>query len=347
MITLQKIIIHEIIKKANDKNVGKFYGKDIVPNSANAIKLIEKVNLAYEEDEIVYSTFDSSGDSLFPSLFDTYNNSTKVDPDFIDFSVNTLEELRKKLINVLPAKGGYYVYSEYVFREDIYIGIFLIRDTEGILFKKSKEGDGFEVDTITYMNTDKLAMACRINITKYRMAQGSYLTLIKKNQDAISDYFYEWISTANRESSKEYTDILYNIIGQLPLPIKAETTLAYTIDELRKDILSYINENKRNVNLRDIGEMFYNDKEALIAYASKHSISIDYEFKADKRSLSKFRHININSDGIKVQFSHGDYIKEKIRFSPENSNIVIIESAKFADALRREVSEYLQKDDQS
>lgn len=341
MASVKKIVIHEIIKNPQEKKADKYFAEGLIPvnEHSNANKLVDKVNKAYDDDEIVYSSFAKTEDSSFPQSFEAYNSSKCQDDDFLNFSTITLEELRKKLGNVVAAKGGYYVYSEYTHNEEDFIGIFLIRDTEGLLFKKKKDKKGFDVDTITYMNLEKLAMACRISITKYKNGDEHYLTLIKKNQEVISDYFYEWISTANKESSREYTDSLYDIISMLPPPKNNLTDQIYSIDELRKDIVAYINENKRDVNLRDIGQLFYGDKEVIIKYARDNNIAIDSSFKADKRGLNKFKHININSDGIKVQFSQGDFTKHKVRFSDENENIVIIESEKFAKALRKELAE--------
>jgi nucleoid-associated protein len=343
MIEVKKIVIHEIIKTPQEKKADKYFAESLIPvdEHSNASKLVDKVNKSYDDEEIVYSSFAKTDDSNFPDLFDVYNASEKNDLDFLTFSTTTLEELRKKLGNVIPAKGGYYVYAQYTYNAEEFIGIFLIRDTEGLLFKRKKDKKGFDVDTITYMNLEKLAMACRINVTRFKKNEDRYLTLIKKNQDVISDYFYEWISTSNKESNLEYTNSLYDIISLLPPPLNTLTNKPYSIDELRKDLLAYINEKKRDVNLRDIGETFYGDKEVIIQYAKDNNIAIDTSFKAAKKGLTKFRHININSDGIKAQFSQGDFVKRKVRFSEENENIVIIESEKFAKALRRELEENL------
>lgn len=342
MVSVNKIVIHQIIKEPREKKAEKYFAEELIelPNS-NASNLVGRINKAFEEDEIVYSTFAETGDSDFPNTFKEYHESRAKDEHFLSFTTKTLEELRKKLINVVAAKGGYYVFAEYTFNKEEFIGVFLIRDTEGLWFKKKKGKKGFDVDTITYMNLDKLAMACRINVSKFQKRKDEhYLTLIRKNQEVISDYFYEWISTSSKESSKEFTEALYDIITRLEPPVNTVTSKTYSLDDLRKDILAFVNEKKREVSLREIGETFYGDKEKLIKFAKDNGITIDHSFKADKRGLNKFKHININSDGIKVQFSHGDFTKKKVRFSDENTNIVIIESEKFANALRKELEDY-------
>lgn len=341
MLKVHRVTIHEIIKKPKETKADKFYAEKLIPIGdylSNAYKLIEKANKAYEDDEIVYSSFAKTTLSTFPEKYQAYTSTSSDDSTFINFSTATLEELRIKLAMLPMAKGGYYVYSEYSFNEEEFLGIFLIRDTEGLLFKKSKDKKGFDVDTITYMNLEKLAMACRISKTRYSAKKTNYLTLIKKNQEVISDYFYEWISTANKESSREYTDSLYEMISQIKPPIIEGVT--YTLDQVRKNVLANIVESGREVNLRELGKKIYNDREILVKYAKQKGIAIDTSFKAEKKSLNKFRHVNVNADGIKFQFNHGDYEKQKIRFSPEDENIVIIESEKFAAALRRELTEY-------
>lgn len=342
MVTLRKIVIHEIIKAVNSTTAGKYFAESVIDLKENpdATQLIEKVNKSYDDEEIVFSKFKDETLSNFPSQFDLYFNSAKTSKGFLTLTTKTLENLRLSLEKVQSSKGGYYVYAEYEFEAETYIGIFLIRDTEGVMFKRDNKSKGFKVDPITYMNIEKLAMGCRINVTRYSKKGLNYLTLIKKNQEVISDYFYDWISTANKESSREYTHALYEIISLLPPPIHAETKQQYTVDHIRKDILAYITEKNRFVDIRDIGKQFYGDSNIIVKYAKDNAITIDSSFKADRGGLRKFRHININSDGIKVQFSHGDFTSKKIRFAPENQNMVVIESEKFANALRRELDEY-------
>lgn len=68
-------------------------------------------------------------------------------------------------------------------------------------------------------------------------------------------------------------------------------------------------------------------------YAQEHEISIDNEFKFNKTRLKRFVRVNINKDGINLKFSRGDW-NDKIKLSDEDPNIVIIESASFAKAIR-------------
>ena len=64
----------------------------------------------------------------------------------------------------------------------------------------------------------------------------------------------------------------------------------------------------------------------------------DTEFRFNKRQLKKFISVRVNRDGINLQFSRGA-LNDKVRFSNENEDIIIIESSAFATALRNEIND--------
>jgi hypothetical protein len=52
--------------------------------------------------------------------------------------------------------------------------------------------------------------------------------------------------------------------------------------------------------------------------------------------MKRFVQIDLESDGIHIQFSRRE-LNTKIRFDRQNRNIVIIDSERFANELRREI----------
>jgi nucleoid-associated protein len=335
MLTVQKVVIHELQKEARSNEASTYLSQNLLDITDDIAELVTKLEEAYSKDVITYAVFSGETGRFFPSEFARYQGSVKAEADFMQFTTRTLNQLRDQIRNVNLAKGGFFVFVEYENHGVNFLSIYLIRDSDGVLFKKDPQTHSFEVDRIKYMNTEKLAMGCRININKYVATDGSYLSLIKNRQLDISEYFNNWIAIHQAESSTEFTNTLYTIVSNIELPRMDDAAL--TIDNFRLAVVDYINtQPSKVVNLKQLGLHFYNDEQKFIEYANANDLTIDHEFKTNAKALKKFVRIEINSDGINLKFKRGEF-RRKVKISQDNPNQVIIESERFASSLRSEM----------
>jgi nucleoid-associated protein len=338
MLTINKVVIHELQKEARVNEAFTFLSNNVLEISGNVELLLTRLDESYAKDVINYGVFDSSDGRVFPAQFATYIRGERTDSDFLTFSKTTLNNLRDQMRNVNLAKGGFFIFAQYMSQGITYTGIYLIRDTEGVLFKRVDETHSFEVNRVKYMNTEKLAMGCRVNHNKFIAADGNYLSLIKNRQTDISEYFYNWISVLQPESSTEFTNTLYSIVNGIDLPVNSESGQPYSIDDFRRLVVDYVRSRPaKDVNLLEMGAHFYGDNQKIVNYAVANNLTIDHEFRVDTRVLRKFMSIAVNADGINLKFTRGE-LDRKVRLSIDNPNLVLIDSPRFANALRQEIS---------
>lgn len=336
---VKKIVIHELIKEQNKKEAHAFLSNSVLQISTETIDLVEKLDKSFKKDYITYALFNYEEGTNFPNLFQAYNQSEKTNDLFISFTKSALLKLKDVIQGVIFAKGGYLVFTEYEINNATYIGVYLIRDEKGILFNKNAANKSFTINPVKYLNTNKLAMGCRINIDRYVNNDGKYIAMIKNNLTDFSDYFNYWISIFQPESSTEYTDALYQIISNINAPINPDTDEQYTVDEYRKKVHDYIKTRPNKiVNIPELSSYFYQDDTYISKYADENNIILDSEFKVDGRSLKKFWRLDINADGIQLKFSKGDF-RTKVKISEENPNLIFIESSRFANKLRSETQD--------
>lgn len=336
---VNKVIIHELIKEQRVTEATEFLSSNVYTVNQDTFDLVDKLNKSFIRDSIIYAIFKNEEGDNFPNYFSRYMDTNKVDDDFIQFTRATILNLKQIIRPVVFAKGGYFVFAEYSENDTLYLSVFLIRDEKGIVFRKNVDGNGFEINSVSHLNTNKLSMGCRINLNKYVMQDGKYLALIKNNQADISDYFNFWISTDQPDSSTEYTETLYQIISHVNAPLDPDTGISYSIDDFRKHVHDYIkNRPNRIVNISEMSTYFYQDSNYIALFAEQNNYIIDSEFKADGRRLKKFCKLDINSDGIQLRFSRGDF-RTKIKISDDNPNVVYIESNAFASKLRSETQD--------
>lgn len=300
-----------------------------------SVNLVQKLDASYKRTDITYAYFDQAGQNVFPNEFGNYIQN-ETGNSFLTFSQNTILNLKDKVESIAPAKGGFLVFSQYRINDRDYIGIYLIRDTIGMLFRKDRGRSAFIINPTEHLDLDKLAMACKIDLGHYRANDGKYLGFMKRKMNDISEYFVNWISVSDRESNKTLTQNLLSLINLASLP-RDQDGQELSREAFRTEVYRYVSTlPAKMVNVNELSEHFYSDETYLANFAETNNISINTEFRPDSSEMKRFVQIDLEEDGIHVQFSRRE-INTKIRFDRQNRNIVIIDSHRFANALRSEI----------
>lgn len=331
--TIHKIIVHELSKNPGSRDVRLSLSTSLIPVDEESTGLITALLNAYRSDSLLNAQFDDSPGRYFPERFQTYRHSERTDAEFIGFTSDAVGNLETIIRGKQAAKGGYLVFCEYTIMTMNFTAIFLIRDVEGKVLRRT--ANSYSISRVEYLETNHLAMACRINENIIETEQ-NYLTFTKLRQQEFSDYFTDWICIRQVRSSTEFTNALYTIINGMPLPLNPETGRPYDLTDIRGRVHDMVNDSpRREANISNISEHIYGDRNAIRNYADENEINIDTEFGFDRRALRRFVKVNINTDGVKINFSRGD-LGTKIRASQEHENQVIIESPTLAAAIRAE-----------
>ncbi len=334
---LKKLVIHELRKERESREVTLILSDELVEIDESSITFMGALSAAYRNDKILYAIFDDSEGKYFPEKFLEYRESSRLVEDFISFTTRVLGNLESIISTEFLATGGYFVFTEYKENGIDFIAIFLIRDVEGKILRKTEHS--YKIQTIEYVDTKNLAMACRINENRINVEEGNYISLTQVKQQTISEYFKIWISIQQLESSGNYTDALYDIINQLVPPIDESTGQRMDIQNVREMVYNYaIASPTQTINIAGLGELIYRDPNIISEYAINNEIPLDTEFKYSKTKLRKFVKFELNRDGINLKVSQGE-VNKKIKLSPENQDIVIIESEIFAKAFKAKLNQ--------
>jgi nucleoid-associated protein len=332
---LNRIIVHEISKNINETGAVCDLSNELLPVDEDSINLITILDERYLATSVTYGIFKNEDSEFFPANFNQLSKN-QTDANFISFSIDAIGVLTNQIKNIPFAKGGYFAFADYNKNGIDYFSIFLIRNTKGILFRKNQTIDSFRINPTTHIDLDKLAMACRISKTRYSVLVGKYLSFIKHKLPDISEYFINWIAATEIESSSIYTDELFRLTGNVSRPNNEDGSMM-SLDAFREKVYDYIHSRPDGIiDLHQMGEHFYNDSQYLINFAVENEYILDSEFKADKRKTKKFIRINVSADGSQLKFTRGEFNKQ-VRLDSNNSDIVIIESEKFANKLRDEL----------
>lgn len=327
------LIIHEILKTQGSK-AQLILSRQPTPLQQQAIGLVDSLRNSYNKSSVIYAEF-SQNQFLFKQEYDKFNKIRNANK-FYKFSVTTMNYLSQLITNIPLATGGYYLFCSYEDNGCLFDAIFLLRNTQGNIFKRSN--NVFIVDKIEYLDIRELAMACRINVSKYQNNEEHYLSFIKVKQADISEYFFNWIAVddTSKINSKECTARLFQILSQIDTPTDENGRKMDSVEFIGK-VYEYIkSSNNKAVNIISLSRHFFNDDEKIIQFAESHNIMIDTEFNYDTSELSKFVKISVKADNILLTIVRKD-LEEKVTISPDG-NRIIINSPKFIEKFREAIA---------
>ena len=325
MININAIIIHELDKEADTPEAVLYLSENLVPIDDRAEELLLKLDNAFVgREEVLQAYLSPPEDALFPGYFQSWLDEGNTESGFIEFSRSTMNALQLSLQGIIGAKGGYLVYVDYELLDSNMLGIFLVRDTEGIVFRKNEEQSSFALDPITYLNTEKLAMACRIHIDRYKKGDNRCVELVKyaKSQKAISEYFLNWIGLDRPEGSKALTHTFLEVVDQLPLPVDEESGETLKEPVFREQVMNFaMRSPEKTISIEGFDQHFYGEKPVTQEFLQENEIPLDREFRFDTGTMKKYFNYRVSAEGISLAFTRNDLNAQKV--SIEDDAIII------------------------
>ncbi|MCY2685871.1 nucleoid-associated protein [Salinimicrobium sp. TH3] len=317
---ISKVVIHQIAKEQGVNYTELYETDNILKINENVQNLIEKLNEAFKKDEkVIRSEFLEERNDFQETIRTFVDDETE--EAFLHFTKRSIRRINDLLTGSNLATGGYFVYADYKNNGLDYVGVFLVRDSEEIIFDKDEDGT-FIVNKTVIINTKKLAMAARINKNKLQKNKSRYLHFTFKQAD-ISDYFVSWIEVRLSEKNLEDTKTLVNLINNhVEMPIDPATQAVYEPEKLRNSVYDYIQSVGRVVKISELSSAFWDDKDYLATVIENNNIDINQEFRAVASILSRFKKYSISSGKIRVSFSRSDIDQGRI-YSGEGNLLVI------------------------
>ena len=278
---VNKIVVHYLNKTENQQRAEADLSQALLSIDGRSIDLITRLSSKYKDASISYAMFDDSEGKIFPKEFKDYLNRNS-DQSFLHFSCEAVKHLRDGVVNIAPAKGGFLVFSDYEIDNRKYVSVYLVRDTIGMLFRKDKTKSSYTINPAEHLDLEKLAMGCNIDLNRYQLGDGRYLTFIKGTKlDDVSAYFINWISIKERESNRVFTENLYELVKQVDLP-SDENGKEMPRNVFKSKVYDYINSApSKTINVRELSDFFYSNRTYLADFAEKSDLLIDTEFRPD------------------------------------------------------------------
>jgi nucleoid-associated protein len=305
-IELRRLVIHELVKTAESVDAQLYLSETLVEVEDRSDELVRRLHRTFEgKSDILLGQLSSPEDNLFPAYFENWRASSGGDEPFLQFSRDTMQTLQLGLQGVVGAKGGYLVYAEYVAEAIPMLGLFLVRDTEGLIFRRLDQRAGFDLEAVTYLDTNRLAMAARIRLDG-SLTKGYQAQLIKHNrsQATISEYFLNWIGLDRTESSRELTESFLDVVEHLPLPYDADAGREMEPAEFQKEVVRYaLSAPGQSIELDQFEANFYGSDRPAQNYLAEQGLAFQDGFRVDANTLRRHNRIKAYDNGVSLSFN--------------------------------------------
>ncbi|MFM1998541.1 MAG: hypothetical protein RL204_488 [Bacteroidota bacterium] len=329
---VHRAIIHKIHKEVN--TVPKFSSSNTCLDSKDplVIDLIEQLNSSFQERaSFSYAVFED-GEPVFKKEFQTYLKSMQ-DDVFIEFTRKSSFDLKRTMVNQGAARGGYIVFSHYTVNNHEFLGVYMVRDTKGVSFRKPPGATAFQLRQKVHIDMSKIAMVCRINLAMHKSRNGNYLSF-SNNRNDVSKYFLGWIAADSQDTNEIETKNLLRLLGEMDLPEGYTSKL-----EVYKAVGIMSSQVKAQINIRDISRDLYGDENKILHESIQRMIPVSSEFKIHGNTMKRFLRVSATAEEIELTFPRSLYENKRIRFSEDNDDLILISSKSLAAKIREELKE--------
>ncbi|MFS4448012.1 nucleoid-associated protein [Maribacter sp. 2307UL18-2] len=333
-LSIRRIIVHFLEKEAKTTTAKIDPSKELLKVDEFAETLVSELHESISSSpSLKNAAFKNDETNLFTNSLDEYLNSEN-DNTFITFS-NSLSLLREKVEKESFAKGGYYLFCDYVINDNRFLSVVLLRKKSGINIIKEKEV--FKLDSSENINIEKIAMAARLNHKIYSSSADdrNYLALITTQKDGeVSEYFKEWVLAEGLIKNAVNTDRFITILKSIGLPIDSEGNEIGRAD-FKRQVYDYVRTNKRGrANIYDISAHFYGEdsQSAIKDFADANDITLDPEFKVSTTKWKSLITIRASVEGIKIDIDYDKINDENVQVLEDR---VVIHSKDLASLIAK------------
>ena len=298
---LTHCVVHELAKEPGQTSAEVHYAAALLPLDASLTGLIEELNKSFGGSRLRNARFDDRPGKLFPQKFADYQASDRRDADFLAYSREVLGHLETVIQGKSGAKGGYLLLADFDDAEGERHGVFLLRNTVGRIFRR--EGDTFAVEPVVHLDTDQLAMACRVDVGRYRRRRATYLELTHRSEAEVSAYFSDWIGAEETASAREMTHSLHDLLASVEAPVDEGSGEVMGQAATFERAYEHVRANpSKVVDIGQLSQELYGSPAVLAKAAEDQGISLEPEFRYDAGALREMVTVRLRADDIDLRF---------------------------------------------
>lgn len=332
---LQHLAVHELVKQADSSEVSIHLSDQLSPVDERASEFVAKLHRTFiQKNDVLNGRLAEPEDALLPGYYELLRESGFGDEAFLQFSRESTQALQLSLQGVTGAKGGYLVYAYYGIGEPeeatFQLGVFLVRDANGLLFQTTNEGT-YQLHPATYLDIDRMALACRIKHAPRDQQPEVEVIKHARTQKEISDYFLGWLAVEASVSNRDLTNQFLEAVAAVALPNDEETGLPVDGGAFREQVANFAMKSpEKTISIPAFEERFYGEEKPLQQYFSEQQMEVQNEFRFDRQAVRDYHFHKFKGQGYYFGCKHAFLLSGEVSVQGDK---VIIDNPDLAEQI--------------
>ncbi|MCP9236736.1 nucleoid-associated protein [Lewinella sp. JB7] len=316
------LIVHELKKQPEMAEADLLLSSQALPITELATDLIGRLDQTFErKSDLLQGFLIEPDEGLFPAYYQNWLEDGRRREAFVDFSRNAVTALKDNLQGVVGAKGGYLLFADYSIDEQRMLGIYMIRNTEGMVFTEEETDESLRLHTIAYLDIQHMAMAARLLAGPGRNVQ---MIRHARTQSSISQYFTDWVGIDRAETSSELTHSFLEMVEELPVPKDRETGFAMNEGDFEKALVKYAAKApQQTIRVQDFDQHFYGNDKPLQDMLAEQNSPLDQGFRVDRKALRNQFYLRAGVGGISITCTKDHFRNGQIHVDEASGKITI------------------------
>ncbi|MCZ4387969.1 nucleoid-associated protein [Vibrio alginolyticus] len=331
---IENVILHNLIKA--EKKVKVELDDRKIENEINdsALQLSKEINEKFNSTGLNTGHFQKPEKdeqlTRFEFLLEKYYNDGF--EDFVNFTKSAAKYLQEQLMGAPLAKGGHLWFNHYTHAGDHFLSVVLLRE------KKVMRIDKLELEQFDSVDLDKLHMAARINLTKWKNADelsNRYISFkIGKEAKKVTGYFAKFIGCKEFTQAASDTKALVKCVEEYcshHLFDDAKTEMVK--NKAHDQIVEWRKEEKQTIRLDTLSTVLdatflpedvdEDKKGQFLRISQGEPYNLNNELATDANALRRLKKYSGRNKLISLSFD-AKLLGNAVVYDPENGGVLTI-----------------------
>jgi nucleoid-associated protein len=220
--------------------------------------------------------------------------------DFVEFSIQASEMLKKSLIDTGTLETGFVLFSHYQFLATDYLMIAIINTKEHVEINRD-----LELTSSEHLDLAKMQLAVRIDLTQLAVSaeQQRYISFIKGRMGRkVSDFFMHFIGCEELVDVKQQNKQLLTTVDAF---LSAEQLDPQEKNQARETVSDYYKEKLElgeNIQIQELAAKLPSDHVSFEEFNQGAELPLEEQFQADRSVLKTLAKFSGQGGGISLSF---------------------------------------------
>ncbi len=313
-------ILHQIETDMSNGELAVHPRDQILPESEDLYFLLERLNQIYnDKPDKLFSQFQQDKESYPMQEWLAEYLKTPGEDNFVTFSNQALDLLKLQMAQANLTGSHYVLFIHYKVGMTQFLMVLMLHNTDGFSVDET-----LNISDVKHLDISKMSIACRINVSEWQNSSNpiKYISFIKvRGKSKTAEYFKQFIGCTQSVSSADETKSLLGAVDAYCQDMDDEVAMAtqqkvndYCKTKAAEDVPFTVQELT--------GEIFNDDPDSFLGFASQQQMEVAQPIYADKKSLSSFNRISGKDREISISFStHA--LKSRIQVDLDGDKLVI------------------------